>query len=110
MWNPRAERDERAIAVEHRAGYVAYQVVGYLLILDMVLRTWRPGLVEWDLGGLMDRPMPIDVWVIGLVGGLVQWGVMLRERTIGPVTARWTTYLVAGSMLLAALIAMILSR
>lgn len=103
------ERDERSIAVEQRAGNAAYQVVGYLLILDMVLHTWRPGITDQTLG-LFDRPWPVDILLILLAGGLVQWSIILRQRVVGPHRAKLTALLLAGGTVLAAVIALVLAR
>lgn len=50
MQNLWADRDERAVAVEQRAGWVAYQAVGYCLLVDMVIHAWRPGITDWPSG------------------------------------------------------------
>jgi hypothetical protein len=83
MQNLWAGRDERAVAVEHRAGWVAYQVMGYCLLLDMILHTWKPGITDQTLG-LLDTGIPLDIPVIILIGGIAQWAVIIRGRILGP--------------------------
>lgn len=105
----RSEQDERSIAVENRAGNVAYQVTGYMLILDMVLHTWRPGLTEWNFG-LLDRAMPVDILVILLAGGIAQWAVILQGRVVGRRRAVMIAAALTASVLAAAAIAVVLAR
>ncbi len=89
---------------------MACQVISYLLILDLVLRTWRPEWTEWDVWGMVQPPMPADILVIGLAGGLVHWIVMLRERTVGRARARWVGMVLVLGMLVAALVAVAIGK
>lgn len=100
MQNLWADRDERSVAVEHHAGWVAYQVVGYALIADMVLRAWRPGITDQTLG-LLDRGFPLDIPAVCLIGGIAQWIVILRGRIVGRRRAIALTLLLGSCVLVA---------
>lgn len=84
------DMDERAVAVDNRAGNVAFQVVLWMLLADMALRAWRP---EWT----MLNGFPADVVAIMMTGAGVHTIYSARARTIGSRRAR--------NMLLSALIA-----
>lgn len=104
-----AGRDERAVSVEHRAGWVAFQVMGYCLLLDMVLHTWRPGIMDQTLG-LFSTGFPLDIPVILLIGGLAQWAVILQGQVIERRRAVALTLLLVSGVVLAILVAWLLSR
>lgn len=103
MWNRHKERDERSVAVEHRAGYVAYQVVSYLLLLDIILHVMRPGLTDWNGWSL-------DLWAMIFLGGAVQWTIILRERIVGRRRAVMLAGVLVAGMVVSAAIAMVLTR
>lgn len=90
MTRRKVELDERAVAVDNRAGNVAFQVVLWMLLADMALRSWRP---EWT----MLNGFPVDVVTILFTGGAVHTIYSIRARTVGAHRAR--------SMLLSALMA-----
>lgn len=75
------EMDERAVAVENRAGNLAFQVTMWLLVVDLGVRGWWPELIS--LNGF-----PLDILVIMLAGGGVQTVYTARARTIGPRRVR----------------------
>lgn len=77
MFGVRKEMDERAVAIEHKAGHAAFVVIGYLLVLDMALHGLRPGVT--DRNGF-----PVDILVITAAGAFTHLTVTLRERTLGP--------------------------
>lgn len=104
-----ADRDERAVAVERRAGWVAYQVVGYCLLVDMVLHTWRPGIMDQTLG-LFDTGFPLDIAVILLIGGIAQWAVILRGRIVGRRRGAAMALLLAACMVVSVVVAWLLAR
>ncbi|HYF81196.1 MAG TPA: hypothetical protein VD973_29120 [Symbiobacteriaceae bacterium] len=81
MTGHNVELDERAVAVDNRAGNVAFQVVLWMLLADMALRSWRP---EWT----MLNGFPVDVVTIMLTGATVHTIYNIRARTIGARRAR----------------------
>ena len=110
MWRSATrDMDERALAVEHRAGWVAFQAMGYLLILDMVLHTWRPGITDQTLG-LLDRGFPLDIIAVMAGGSIAHAVVVLKERTVTPRRAKVAVAMLAVGAVVAAMIAILLSR
>lgn len=97
------EMDERVLAVEHQAGYIAYQVLGYLMILDMMLRAWHPEWVDWN-------GMPVDIPVVMLIAGAVEWTIKVRKRIVGPRRLRNMSMGIGLAMGLAILIGIVMQK
>ncbi|MFZ5815026.1 MAG: hypothetical protein ACOY93_06945 [Bacillota bacterium] len=93
------DTDERTRAVQHEASHRAFAVVGYLILLDIMLYAsgYRPAWLDWD-------GVPLDLWIIMLVGGGVQFAHTLRHRIHSP---RQFLFL-GGLMLLSAAIAAVI--
>lgn len=104
-----ADRDERAVAVEHRAGWVGFQVIVYALLVDMVLRAWWPGIADQTLG-LFETGFPVDIPIVISIGGVAQWIVILRGRIVGRERALAVAILLAASVVLSAAIAWLVAR
>ncbi|HWI65128.1 MAG TPA: hypothetical protein VNT75_25140 [Symbiobacteriaceae bacterium] len=81
MTKRNVELDERAVAVDNRAGYLAFQVMLWLLLADLGLHGWRPEWTNWN-------GFPADVVIIMLAGGTVHTVYAARARAIGPKRVR----------------------
>lgn len=94
MTRKNPEIDERTVAVENRAGYLASQTMMWLLVLDMGLKSWRPEWTDWN-------GFPADIVFVLMAGGAVQTVYSLRARVYGARRVR----LMALSALAAAAVA-----
>lgn len=103
MWRYQSEMDERAVAIEHRAGHLAYLVVSFLLVGDMALHAWRPDLLDWN-------GMPADVVGILFIGGLTHWVTVVRARTVGPRRVAALVGAAVAALALSAGLALLLLR
>jgi hypothetical protein len=97
------EVDERVIAVNHRAGYYAYLVMGWMLVADMMLRGLRPNWTSWD-------GFPVDVLVVIAGGAGTQLFYTLSQRTVGKRRSMALLLSVAVAAVFAAALVFLLRR
>jgi len=88
------EIDERTVAVDNAAGNVSYQVMSWLLLLDLAVHGLRPDLVSL-------RGFPLDIPVILAVGWLTWTWYRVRDDTL----SRRRFFIMLSAFALAAAIA-----
>lgn len=75
------DADERTITVDREAGYRAYLVMSWLLVLDMAMHGLAPAWIDW-------RGFPVDVLAILMAGASTHlWhanrqGILSRRRAM----------------------------
>lgn len=90
MMRRNRDMDERAIAIQNRAGKITGDVLMWMLLADMALRSKRPA---WT----MLNGFPVDILVMMGVAAVVHTTYMARMQAFGP--RRWL--LMAFGMVLA---------
>ncbi len=101
MIGHQSETDERVVAVNHAAGYYAYQVMSWLLLLAMMVHGLR---AEWTtLNGF-----PIDILAVIAGGAGTHIFVTTKNRTVGRVRAVSIAWSISVAALVGCIVALVL--
>ena len=92
------ERDERTATIENASYGLAYKVLAFGLLLDVMYRSLRFGNPTWDLLGLV------------LVSGVVLTAYQSRHAILGKSWTRLAVLAVVTGLIIAALTALLRLR
>lgn len=91
------EMDERAAAVDNESARRAFDVMTWLLVIDMGLRAWKP---EWT----NPKGFSADIAVIVLIGALTRTWFNWRASTLTERRIRLKGWAVLFAAVMAALL------
>ena len=97
MPNPteKVERDERAVAVENESYRFGYLFTVFSLLLAVMYRSWARNDSAWDLLAIV------------IISGAVTTAYQLRQRVLGPRSARSAVLAVIGAAIVAAVLVLL---
>ncbi len=90
MANKKLEKDERALAVEKASYFLAFRVIAFAILCDVIYRSFMLNEAPWDLLGIV------------IIGGLVSLIYQVRYKTWTRSWVKITVLAFAIALLIAA--------
>ena len=93
------ETDERALFVRGQAGYLAFIVTLYVLVIELGASEWAPYLLTW-------KGWPIAYLAPGVAGTCVFYGYSILHKTADRPMVKGVAIAVVVSVVLGAVLAL----
>jgi hypothetical protein len=92
MFNNKIEKDERAVTVEKSSYSLAYKIVSFAVLVDVMYRSWFLNQACWDLLGIV------------IIGGFAATLYQTRFKIITKTWIKAYVFVAATALVIAAII------